>query len=143
MNKTTWLKAKEVERDWFVFDVEGQTLGRACTKIAKYLMGKNNPTYDASLDMGNNVIIVNIEKVTLTGGKEQYVDITRYSGYPGGLTRSKIKDLLKNKPDDVIRHAIKGMLPNNKLRDRMLARLYLYAGAEHKHEAQKPEKINL
>lgn len=143
MNNTTWPKAKEIERKWYVADLEGKTLGRAAVIIAKYLAGKNSASYSRDTDMGHNVILINVEKVKLTGLKENYLDITRYSGYPGGLTRLKLKELLKSKPEDVIIHAVKGMLPNNKLRARMLARLYTYTGSNHLHEAQKPEQINL
>lgn len=143
MNRTTWLKAKDIKRNWYVFDVEGKTLGRASVMIARYLMGKNSVRYSNHVDMGNHVIVINVEKIALTGEKKNYLDIRRYSGYPGGLKKLRVKDLLVNKPADVIKHSIKGMLPNNKLRDRNMARLYLYAGSTHPHEAQKPEKINL
>ncbi len=143
MNKTTMPKNSDISRDWYVIDVQDQVLGRVANMIAKYLMGKNKVDYTAHTDMGNNVIIINSGKVKLTGQKKKYLDITRYSGYPGGLKTLRVQDLLENKPEDVIRHSVKGMLPKNKLRDRYMARIYIYAESTHPHEAQKPEQVKL
>jgi len=136
-------KNSDITRGWYVIDAEDQVLGRLTTTIAKYLMGKNKVDYTAHADMGNNVIIVNAGKVRFTGEKKKYLELTRYSGYPGGLKRLRVQDLLVKKPEDVIIHSVKGMLPKNKLRDKFIARLYIYAEATHPHEAQKPETVKL
>lgn len=141
-NKTTWPKKADIKREWFVFDVSGQKLGRAASKIAKYLMGKNSPMYTAHGDMGNNVILINADKIAFSGDKDQYLTLQRYSGYPGGLKTLRVKELMKSKPEDVIKSAVKGMLPNTRTRETLISRLYIYSGETHPHEAQKPEKIN-
>ena len=143
MNKTTMPKSSDISRDWYVIDVQDQVLGRVSSTIAKYLMGKDKVDYIAHTDMGNNVIIINAGKVKLTGQKKKYLTVTRYSGYPGGLKTLRTQDLLVKKPEDVIKHSVKGMLPKNKLRDRYVARLYIYEGETHPHEAQKPQEIKL
>lgn len=143
-NTTTWLGTKSgADRKWYIIDAAGKPVGRIATVAAVYLSGKNRPDYVPNLDLGNFVIIINIEKAIFTGRKMETKELTSYSGYPGGLKRRRVKDLLKVNPKKVILHAIKGMLPKNKLRANFLNRLKLYIGAEHKHQAQQPQEIKL
>ncbi len=143
-NTTTWLTGKSREdRKWYVIDATGLPVGRIATVAAVYLSGKNRPDYVPNLDLGNFVIIINIEKAIFTGRKMDSKEYTSYSGYPGGLKRRRVRDMLKVNPKRVILHAIKGMLPKNKLRTNFLNRLKLYVGSEHKHQAQQPQEIKL
>lgn len=142
-NKTTWVSAKDVKREWYVVDAAGVSLGRLAGKIAKYLMGKTTPSYVPNIDMGHFVIVVNAGAVKLTGQKEQYLKIQHYTGYPSGLKKEKVSLLMKDNPAKVIMTAVKGMLPDNKMKDTFLSRLNIYAEATHPHEAQKPTKITV
>lgn len=132
-----------VERKWYVVDAEGKTLGRLASEVAKILSGKTKPIYTPHVDTGDFVIIVNAEKVVLTGKKLEQKYYRTYSGYIGGLKETKYKDMIKNKPELVVTHAVKGMLPKNKLGRAMLKKLRVYRGADHNHEAQKPEALEL
>jgi len=139
--KTKSANKDTVDRKWFVVDADGQTLGRMCTKIATVLRGKHKPSYTPHVDCGDNVIVINAEKVRLTGSKmEQKVYLT-YSGYPGGQKSTKAAELMKKKPYAMVEKAVKGMLPKNKLGRAMFKKLYVYAGEEHPHGAQKPEEL--
>ncbi len=142
-NKTYFAKPGEVEKKWYVVDVSGKVLGRAATRIARILMGKTKPQYTPHVDVGDYVIVVNAEKVELTGKKWDQKVYYRHSGYPGGLKAIKARDLLNKHPERLIKLAVKRMLPKNKLGRKMLKKLKVYAGPEHPHAAQKPEKIEL
>ena len=134
-------KPAEVERKWYVVDAEGKTLGRLASQVATILRGKNKPIYTPHVDCGDNVIVINAEKIAVTGKKLTDKLYVTYSGFPGGKKEVMLKDMLANKPEEVIRHAVKGMLPDGKLGRQMFKKLHVYAGPDHKHEAQKPEKL--
>ncbi|MDD5922871.1 MAG: 50S ribosomal protein L13 [Eubacteriales bacterium] len=136
-------KPQEVERKWYVVDAEGKTLGRVASQVAAILRGKNKPTYTPHVDCGDYVIVINAEKVAVTGKKLNDKIYTSYSGFPGGKKEIPLKEMLDKKPEEVIRHAVKGMLPNGRLGRQMYKKLHVYAGPEHKHEAQKPELLDL
>jgi large subunit ribosomal protein L13 len=129
------------ERDWYVVDAEGKTLGRLATQIADVLRGKRKPTYTPHVDVGDFVIVVNAEKIVVTGKKREDKLYWRHSGYPGGIKSQSLGDLLQRRPEEVIRRAVKGMLPRNRLARQQLRKLKVYAGPEHPHRAQKPEQL--
>ncbi len=133
-NITKSTKDKDIKREWHLIDLKGQTLGRISTKIAHLLMGKGKPYFVRNLDCGDHVVVINSKEVKVTGRKEQQKTYYRYSGYPGGLSKEVLADLRNRKPQDVIIHAVKGMLPQNKLRDKMLGRLYVFPGEEHSYK---------
>jgi large subunit ribosomal protein L13 len=139
--KTYVPKVAEIERRWFVVDAEGQTLGRLATQIATILRGKHKPIYTPHLDVGDYVIVVNAEKVEITGGKEQQKQYYRHSGYPGGIYQTSYQDMLRKHPERVIESAVKGMLPHTNLGRDQLKKLKVYAGPTHPHAAQQP--VNL
>lgn len=139
--KTFLPQMNELERDWYVVDAEDQVLGRMATRIASYLMGKGKPTYTDFLDTGDFVVVVNIDKIKLSGKKLEDKIYYSHSGYPGGLKQVSAARLMEKHPDRVIKHAVKGMLPKNKLGRRMLKRLKVYTGPEHPHSAQKPQTL--
>lgn len=141
--KTTWINKSDIQRKWYLVDVAGHILGRSATEIAKLLMGKGKVDRVPNMDCGDYVIVVNAAKVKVTGKKLTDKLYYRHSGYPGGLKSEALGDRLARKPEEVIRSAVKNMLPNTKLRDTMLPRLMIYAGSEHGHEAQKPVTIEL
>ena len=142
--RTTYIaKQAEIERKWYVVDANGKTLGRLASEIAKVLSGKNKPTYTSFLDTGDNVIVVNAEKIAVTGKKLDQKLYTRHSGYVGGLKQVTLKKMLETKPEDVVSHAIKGMLPKNTLGRSMMKKLHVYAGPDHNHSAQKPEVLEI
>ena len=132
-----------IERKWYVIDAEGQTLGRLSSEIAKILRGKNKPTYTPFIDTGDNVIVVNAEKVKVTGKKMDQKIYYKHSDYPGGMRETTLKEMLEKKPTDVITLAVKGMLPKGPLGRSMIEKLHVYAGAEHPHAAQKPEALEI
>lgn len=134
---------QNVERKWFVVDAEGKTLGRLATQVAAILRGKHKPTFTPHTDCGDFVIIVNADKIVLTGNKLNDKIYTRFSGYPGGLKEVTAKDLLARRPVRPLELAIKGMLPHNRLGRDMYRKLKVYAGPEHPHAAQKPEKLDI
>lgn len=140
--KTFMPKAESIERQWFVVDATDMTLGRLSSEIAKVLNGKTKPIYTPHVDTGDFVIVTNADKVVLTGKKLDQKLYRYHTGYPGGLKEIKYRDMMKNKPEEVVMHAVKGMLPKNKLGRKMLKRLRVFKGAEHKHEAQKPEVLS-
>ncbi len=139
--KTQSANKDTVDRKWFVVDAEGQTLGRMCTKIATVLKGKHKPSYTPHVDTGDNVIVINADKIRLTGSKMEQKVYLSYSLYPGGQKSITAKELMVKKPYAVVEKAVKGMLPKNKLGRAMFKKLYVYAGAEHPHAAQKPENL--
>lgn len=137
--RTFNIKTAEVQKDWFEINAAGKTLGRLATEIARILTGKHKPTFSPHIDVGDHVVIVNAERVVVTGKKLTDKFYWRHSGFPGALRLVSVKDMLVRHPERVIEHAVKGMLPNNKLRADRMARLKVYAGASHPHEAQKPQ----
>ena len=130
-------REKDIVREWFVVDVQGKTLGRIAGDIAHLLMGKKKPYFVRNLDCGDYVIVLNARDVKVTGKKEEQKMYYRHSGYPGGFKAESLRELRSRKPEDIIRHAVKGMLPQNKLSDRMLTRLHIYAGGEHRFADKK------
>jgi large subunit ribosomal protein L13 len=139
--KTKSRRKEDVDRKWFVIDAEGEVLGRMCTTIATVLKGKHRPDYTPHVDCGDNVIVINAEKVRLTGLKIDQKEYLRYSGYPGGQKKATARELLEKKPEAIIENAVRGMIPKNKLGRQMLKKLHVYTGAEHPHQAQKPEQL--
>ena len=128
----------DVDRRWFVVDASGQTLGRLATRIAHVLRGKHKPQYAPNIDTGDYVIVVNAAKVAVTGRKREQKTYYRHSGYPSGLTAVLLEDQLEQRPQRVIEHAVRGMLPHNRLGRAMLKKLKVYGGPDHPHEAQRP-----
>jgi large subunit ribosomal protein L13 len=138
----TWnAKPGEIEREWHLVDAEGQTLGRLATHIADTLRGKNKPQYTPHVDTGDFVVVVNAEKVAVTGKKLDDKIYYRHSGYPGGLRQRTLREQLARRPEEVIRKAVKGMLPRNRLSRAQLRKLKIYAGPEHPHTAQEPKEL--
>lgn len=139
--KTYWTKEEDVERNWFVVDAEGQTLGRLASQIAAVLRGKHKPIYNPSVDTGDYVIVVNAEKIHTTGQRMDQKKYYRHSGYIGGMTVRTLREQLEKNPERVIQSAVKGMLPKNVLGRKMIRKLKVYAGPEHPHGAQQPEPL--
>ena len=143
MQKTYSAKPGEVDRRWYLVDAEGQTLGRLATQIADTLRGKRKPQYTAHVDTGDFVVVVNAEKIHVTGKKLDEKMYHRHSGYPGGLRSRTLREQLERRPTEVIRKAVKGMLPRNKLARQQITKLKVYAGPDHPHVAQAPEPFPL
>jgi large subunit ribosomal protein L13 len=141
--KTFIPKPGSVKRHWYVVDAEGQTLGRLASHIASVLRGKHKPEYSPATDVGDFVIVVNAEKIHVTGRKMEQKKYYRHSGYPGGLTEITLADQLQRHPTRVLKAAVRGMLPRNRLGRQMLKKLKIYAGPEHPHEAQQPKPLEL
>jgi len=141
--KTFMLRKEDVQREWYLVDATGKTLGRLASEIAKILMGKHKPTYTPHVDGGDFVVVINAEKIHATGKKLDKKIYYKHTGYPGGLKETTLKEMLQKKPEEVIRLAVRGMLPKNKLRDRRMKRLKVYAGPEHPHAAQNPKPLEL
>jgi large subunit ribosomal protein L13 len=139
--KTKFFKSEESEKKWYVVDATGQTLGRLSSQVAKLLRGKNKPTFTPNADVGDYVIVINAEKIQLTGKRPGLKQIYHNTGYPGGAKFESIKELLQTHPEKVIEHAVHGMLPHNRLGKRLGLKLKVYRGATHPHAAQKPEPI--
>ncbi|MGI8421527.1 MAG: 50S ribosomal protein L13 [Gaiellaceae bacterium] len=143
MQKTYNAKPGEISRDWYIVDAEGKTLGRLATQIADTLRGKRKPVYTPHIDTGDFVVVVNAEKVAATGQKLDQKRYYRHSGYPGGLKSRTLREQLDRQPAEVLRKAVKGMLPRNRLSRAQLTKLKIYAGPEHPHEAQAPKPLPL
>jgi large subunit ribosomal protein L13 len=141
--KTYTAKPGELTREWYLVDAEGQTLGRLATLLADTLRGKRKPQYTPHVDTGDFVIVVNAEKIVTTGNKLDQKLYYRHSGYPGGLKTRTLREQLDRRPTEVIRAAVKGMLPKNKLARHQLTKLKVYAGPEHPHESQAPKPLDL
>ncbi|MBP1645585.1 MAG: rplM [Bacteroidetes bacterium] len=141
--KTLSAKKETVQKEWIIIDAENQILGRLATRVANVLRGKHKPSYTPHVDCGDNVIIINAEKVRFTGKKLNDKVYVRHTGYPGGQRFTTPKQVLAIFPERVIEHAVKGMLPKNKLGDALYRNLHVYAGVEHPHEAQQPKIVNL
>ena len=136
-------KPAEVERKWYVVDAEGKTLGRLASAVAAILRGKNKPTFTPHVDCGDYVIVINAEKVKVTGKKTTDKMYVTVSGYPGGRKEIPLEKLIAKHPEEIVRHAVKGMMPDGKLGRQMFKKLKVYAGPEHNHEAQKPEALEI
>ena len=141
--KSISLNAGTVQKEWYVIDATNEVLGRLASQVAKILRGKNKPGYTPHVDCGDNVIVINAAKVKLTGNKMTDKVYTRYTGYPGGQRFATPADFLARRPEFVIEHAVKGMLPKTRLGEAVLKNLKVYAGAEHPHAAQNPKEIKL
>ena len=139
--KTYSAKISEVQREWRVVDADGATLGRLATQIATILRGKHKVTFTPSLDTGDPVVVVNAAKFKVTGKKLKDKMYARHSGYPGGFRAENLEALLARRPEEVIRRAVRGMLPQNRLGEQMMRKLHVYAGADHPHAAQKPQAL--
>lgn len=139
--KTYTAKTSEVQREWQVVDADGATLGRLATRVAAILRGKHRATFSPHLDTGDPVIIVNAAKIKVTGNKLKDKMYVRHSGYPGGFRAETLERLLERRPEEVIRRAVRGMLPQNRLGEQMIRKLHVYAGADHPHAAQKPQPL--
>jgi large subunit ribosomal protein L13 len=141
--KTYSAKPGEVTREWYLVDAEGKTLGRLATQIADTLRGKQKPQFTPHVDTGDFVIVVNAEKIQVTGNKLDQKRYYRHSGYPGGLRSRTLREQLERRPTEVLRVAVKGMLPKNRLARQQITKLKIYAGPEHPHEAQNPKTLEL
>jgi large subunit ribosomal protein L13 len=141
--KTFVTRPSDIERRWWVVDAEGQTLGRLASKIAPYLTGKNKPIYTPNLDTGDFVIVINCDKIKVTGKRLIQKRYYRHSGYPGGIRSLTLEQLMEKRPDRAVELAIKGMLPSSALGRQMLKKLKTYSGSDHPHTAQKPEVLEL
>lgn len=141
MNKTYSPRASDIERSWFVVDATGLRLGTLASRVAQVLEGKHKPTYATHIDVGDHVIVLNAKRVDIGGAKSQQKVYSRHSGYPGGLRQETLGHLLERRPEEVIRRAVKGMLPRTRLGVQQLRKLKVYAGSEHPHEAQVPAPL--
>ena len=140
--RTYTLRESEIERRWYVVDAADQTLGRLASRIARVLEGKNKPTYTPTLDSGDHVIVLNAARVAVTRDKRETKLYIRHSGYPQGFKQETLGHLLERRPEEVIRRAVKGMLPRNRLGAQQLRKLKIYAGPDHPHQAQRPEPLD-
>lgn len=144
MDKATrFFKTSDTHQKWHVIDANGQTLGRIASKVATLLRGKHKPMFTPNADMGDFVIVLNAANVKLTGKRTELKEYFHYTGYPGGATFQKFQDLIRKHPDKVFEHAVKGMLPHNRLGRQIIKKMKVYAGADHPHKAQQPEAFNL
>ena len=139
--ETTSIRANEISREWFIVDAEGQTLGRLASEIAQIIRGKKKPFFTPHMDMGDFVVVVNAEKVKVTGNKEKDKTYFRHSGYPGGVTQISLRKVRQDYPERIITNAVKGMLPHNRLGRQLLTHLKVYSGTDHPHSAQLPKTI--
>ena len=140
-DKTYTARQGEIERQWFVVDATGETLGRLATRVARVLEGKHKPTWSPNLDGGDHVIILNAKKIKVSSSKATTKSYVRHSGYPQGLKEESLGKLLERRPEEVIRRVIKGMLPHTRLGAQQLRKLKVYAGSDHPHQAQRPEPL--
>ncbi len=138
---TTFFREGDIAQKWYVVDANGKTLGRVASQVARILRGKHKPQFTPNSDMGDFVIVVNAEKVKVTGKRMEQKEYFHYTGYPGGAVFQQIKDVIKTHPERVIEHAVKGMIPHTKLGRQIIKKLKVYPGTEHPHSAQKPEVI--
>jgi len=141
--KTYSLKPDDIDRKWYLVDAQGQVLGRLATEIATILRGKKKPSYSPHMDNGDIVVVINAEKVEVTGRKREQKKYHHHSGYPGGLRTRTFAELLARRPEQIIRLAVKGMLPHNSLGRQMMKKLRIYAGPDHPHQAQSPQLLEL
>lgn len=143
MNITRSIKKTELNKEWFIVDAKDQVLGRLCSNIAKIIIGKHKPTYTNNVDSGDYVIVLNAEKIKVTGKKASVKTYDHYTGYPGGLRTKKFSDLIQTNPAEIIINAVRGMLPKSKLGKVMIKKLKVYAGDKHPHIAQLPKQITV
>ncbi len=143
MQKTTMLKTGEFDRNWYLVDASGKTLGRLATRVASILRGKTKPGYSPHMDIGDFIVIVNASRIHVTGNKKEDKIYWSHSGYTGGIRFTNLKDKMEKDPTFAVTNAVKGMLPHNKLGKRLLKKLKVYAGAEHPHKAQMPQPLEL
>ena len=141
--KTYSVKPDDIERKWYLVDAQGKVLGRLATEIASILQGKKKPIFSRHMDTGDIVVVINAEKIMVTGKKREQKLYHHHSGYPGGMRSRTFADLQEHKPEQIVRLAVKGMLPHNRLGRQMIKKLRVYAGSEHPHTAQSPEPIEL
>jgi large subunit ribosomal protein L13 len=141
--KTHIVKQSDIQREWFVVDAEGKTLGRLASKVAQILRGKHKPTFSPHNDSGDFVVVVNAEKIAVTGNKIDQKMYYRHSGYIGGLKERTFREQLQRHPDEIIKQAVRGMLPHNRLGRKIIKKLKVYAGSEHPHQAQQPQVLEL
>lgn len=141
--KTISANKDTVNKEWVLVDAENEILGRLASKVAKIARGKNKVDFTPHVDCGDNVIIINADKIQLTGNKWDQKEYVRHTGYPGGQRFTTVKQMLEKKPTEIIHHAVKGMLPKNRLGREIMRNIFIYAGNEHPHQAQQPQKINL
>jgi large subunit ribosomal protein L13 len=141
--KTYVASPQDRERSWVLIDAEGKTLGRLATQIADLLRGKRKPTFTPHVDVGDFVVVINAEKIVVTGAKLSDKYYYRHSGYPGGMKSRSLGDMLEQRPEEVLRLAVKGMLPRNRLARKQIIKLKIYSGPEHPHSAQKPDKLEI
>ncbi len=139
--KTTSVRSNEINRDWFIVDAEGHTLGRLASEIAQILRGKKKPSFTPHMDMGDFVVVINADKINVSGKKEEDKSYFRHSGYPGGITQISLKQVRQVYPERIIMNAVKGMLPHNRLGRKLLTHLKVYSGELHPHTAQQPQTI--
>ena len=139
--KTESIKSNEIVRDWYIVDAQDKTLGRLASSVAHILRGKNKVNFTHHLDMSDFIVVINADKITLTGNKQNSKEYWRHTGYPGGQKTVSYQKMLSDKPDEIIRNAVKGMLPHNKLGRKLLKHLKVYAGPKHPHEAQNPKEL--
>jgi large subunit ribosomal protein L13 len=143
MTKTYTPKVGEVKQSWVVVDADGMVLGRLASRVACLLKGKHKPAYTPHLDLGDHVVIVNAKRIRLTGRKREQMTYFRHSGYPGGQRVTPVAEMLAHRPEEVVRLAVKGMLPRNRLGRAIMKKLKIYAGPEHPHQSQQPEPLKL
>lgn len=143
IQKTYSPSANQIEKKWFLIDAEGKVLGRLAVEVSRILRGKHKPTYTPHLDDGDNIVIINAEKVVLTGTKSEDKEYFKHTQYPGGKKFINIKKVLSSNPEFVIRHAVWGMMPKNRLGKKVIKNLKIYPGTTHPHESQKPEKLEI
>jgi large subunit ribosomal protein L13 len=141
--QTYFFKNEEIAKKWYLVDAKDKTLGRIASQVASILRGKHKPSFTPNADIGDFVIIVNAEKVKLTGKRPELKEYFHYTGYPGGAKFESFKDLMKTRPEKVVLHAVKGMIPNNRLGRRLIQKLKVYAGPNHPHQAQQPESLDI
>ena len=141
--ETTSIRSDEINHDWFIVDAEGQTLGRLASEIAQIIRGKHKPAFTPHMDMGDYVVVINAEKIKVTGNKEENKTYFRHSGYPGGITKINMKKVRQDNPERIIMNAVKGMLPHNKLGRKMMGHLKVYSGSDHPHIAQNPKLLEI
>ncbi len=141
--KTFSARPADIEKKWYLVDAEGQVLGRMATRIADILRGKDKPIYTPHIDTGDFVVVINAEKVVVTGKKAEQKEYQRYSGYPGGLKKISYQRMLKTHPERIVEHAVRGMIPHNRLGRAIIKKLKVYAGSEHPHQSQQPELLKI
>ena len=142
-SRTRFFREQDIEQKWFLVDASGKTLGRVASKIAHIIRGKHKPTFTPNADLGDFVVVINAEKVVVTGKRQELKQYYHNTQYPGGARFESIKDVVKTKPQMLLEHAVKGMLPHNRLGRQMIKKLKVYVGSEHPHKAQQPENLSL